>query len=148
MAVDQRDETGIGRERRQQLLDMGGRAVAGLAGALGGVPAGIQAVGRCHGEQAGARYFVENLAVRLDRLGGYRASIDECETRAWRRRLQPVAAGDDGAAGRVVDAALRLRDRAGGQPQIDRTALDVVEPLAVVDRARCRRAAGSRTTSP
>src|SRR5262245_4475495 len=38
MAVDKRDEAGVGRQRRQQLLDMGNRvAMAGLAGTLGGV---------------------------------------------------------------------------------------------------------------
>ena len=70
-------EPASGASGASELLHMGDRvAMAGLAGALGRVPAGVQAVGRGHGEQAGAGIFVEDLAVRLDRLGGDRAGVD------------------------------------------------------------------------
>src|SRR5215510_1846225 len=46
MAVDERDQAGVRGEQRQQLLYMRNRiAVAGLAGAFGSVPPGIQAIG-------------------------------------------------------------------------------------------------------
>ena len=65
MAVDQGDQAGIGRQRRQQAFDLG-LFVAGrcpLAGPQGRVPAGVEAVGRGHGQEPGAGDVFQDRVV-------------------------------------------------------------------------------------
>ena len=132
VAVDDGDEAGVGSERRQQALDVGaGADAAGLAGAFGGVPAGVQAVGRGNGEQAGAGHVLEQLVVGGDRLGRDRAGVDDGQFGPRRRRPQPVAAQDDVALARLIERARGLVERPRRQAEIDRAALDVAQPVGL-----------------
>ena len=78
MPVDQGDQRRVRRQIHEQPLDMGRAAlpsglvptpVDALAPALGGVPAGVQAVGRGHGEEAGAGNLLADRVMGCERLG-------------------------------------------------------------------------------
>ncbi len=86
MAVDHRDQGGIRRQGAEQALDRGtGTRIAGPAGMLGDVPAGVQPIRRGDREQAGTGNVVQNILVCGHRLGYHRAALDDRQLGARRR---------------------------------------------------------------
>ncbi len=78
VVVEHGDEAAVGWHLGEQPLDVGARAhIAALARALGGGPAGIEAVGRGDGEQADVAAVLGDQVGGLDRLGRDRARADD-----------------------------------------------------------------------
>ncbi len=92
-------------------------------------PAGVQPIGRRDGEQPGAGNILEQLRVRLDRVGRHRALVRDGQRCSRRRRYQPVAASDDRSAQSGRERARGLRHRPRRQAQIHRAAVRALHPV-------------------
>lgn len=99
----------------QEALDVADHArLPLLAGALCRVPAGVQQVGRGHGEQAHVAPVLGDQADGRDRFGRHRPGVGHHRFRVRTGAPGPVRAGRDVRdLGRGEDA-LRLRDGPGG----------------------------------
>jgi hypothetical protein len=113
----------------KQALHVRGLPLAVLLGHLGCLPAGVEAVGGRHGEEAGAGHALQQFAHRGGRFFGHRALVGDGQFRAFGRWLEPVAALDDVVAHTVVDLAHRLLQGPRRQAQIDRAAVMLAQPV-------------------
>ena len=140
----------------EQPLDMrAGMHEAAFARALRRGPAGIQAVGRGDGEKSDIAAVLGHQADRLDRFRRDRARIGDHDLAIRARHAQPIGAVDDLLAQLRRHRALDLLNRPGREPQIDRAAGLVAQPVAFgrlavavlldVGEAQARIAASSST---
>ena len=96
MAVEDRDQRAVRRQVAEQALDMAPcMDEAALAGAARGGPAGVQAIGRGHGEEADVAAILGHQADRLDRLARDRALIGDDDLAVRAGLPEPVGAVDD-----------------------------------------------------
>ena len=96
MAVEHGDDAAMRRHVGQQPLDMrAGMHEAALARALRRGPAGVEPVGRGHGEQADVAAVLRHQADRLDRLRRDRAGVGDDDLAVRAGLAQPVGAVDD-----------------------------------------------------
>src|SRR5262245_22670257 len=103
-----------------------------FAGALCGRPACVESVCGCHSEQADVPSILGHQPNGSNRLGRNRASIsdDDLTIRSW--LTQPVGAIDNVLPELVGHLTFDLLDRPRGEPQIDRTAGFVAQPVALI----------------
>ena len=94
-------------------------------------PAGVEPVGRGDGEEADVAAVLRHQPDRLDRLGRDRAGIGDDHLAVRAGLAQPVGAVDDGLAQLRRHRPLDLLDRPGREPQIDRAAGLVAQPVAL-----------------
>ncbi len=132
MAVEHRDDAAVRRQIGEQPLDVrAGMDEAALARALRRGPAGVEPVGRGDGEQADVAAVLRHQPDRLDRLRRDRAGVGDDDLAVRPGLAQPVGAVDDGLAQLRRHRALDLLDRPRRQPQIDRAAGLVAQPVAL-----------------
>ncbi len=132
MTVEHRHDPAVGWHVGEEFLDVRARMhQAALARPLRRGPAGIEPVGRGDGEQAHVAAVLRHQPDRLDRLRCDRAGIGHDDLAVGAGLAQPIGAVDDrlGELGR--HRARDLLDRAGRQPQIDRAAGLVAQPVAL-----------------
>ena len=132
MAVEHGDERAVRRQAVEQPLDVrAGMHQAALARALRRGPAGVEPVGRGDGEQADVAAVLRHQADRLDRLGRDRAGIGDDHLAVRAGLAQPVGAVDDRLPQLRRHRPLDLLDRPRREPQIDRAAGLVAQPVAL-----------------
>ena len=92
------------------------------------MPARVQPVGGGDGENGDIVAVFGEEARRLDRFRRDDALIGDADFAIRSRRAQPVCAVDDVLLQRIVQHALGLLQRHGGEAQIDRSAGFVAQP--------------------
>ena len=131
MTVEHADNAAMPRQAGEQPLDMGaGMDQAALARPPCRGPAGIEPVGGGDREQPDVAAIFRHQPDRLDRFGRDRAGIGHHDLTIRARLAQPIGAVDDRLTQRRRHVALDLLDRARRQPQIDRAAGLVAQPVA------------------
>ena len=153
MSVEHADDAAMRRQAGEQALDMGaGVHEAALARAAGRGPAGVEPVGRGHGKKPDVAAVFRHQTDRLDRFRRDRAGIGDHDLAIRPGLAQPIGAVDDRLAQRRRHRALDLLDRSRGQPQINRAAGFVAQPVALARLAfrrpaECSRARSARMTA-
>ena len=121
----------MGRQFGEQPLDVRARVhKPALTRALRRGPAGIEPVGRGDRKQADVAAIFRHQSDRLDGFGRHRAGIGDDHLTIRSGPAQPIGAIDDGLAQIRSHRAFDLLDRPRGEPQVDRAAGFVAQPVA------------------
>ncbi len=123
VAVKHGDDPRMRRHFVEHLLDMGaGMGKPAFAGALRRRPAGIEPVGGGNGEQPNVAAVFRHQPYRLNRFRRDRTRIGHHHLAVWPRLAKPISAVNDLSTVIGRERPLRLFDRTGREPQVNRSA--------------------------
>src|SRR5262249_4791066 len=131
VAIQHSDNAAISGQTGKQPLDVrAGMDKSTFAGATGRGPARIQTVGRSDRQQPDIPAILRHQPDSLDRFWRDRAGIRHYQLAIRPGWPQPIRAVDNGLSQGQAHIPLGLLDRPGRQPQINRAAGLVSQPIA------------------